>query len=87
MKPRPTQAMQQLIEEIQSALPFGLSEHDICAGVCVGCPKKSMEYISSEIDYWQCRLANNETPTLGDISDLARIGKKVYRAMAKNNLI
>jgi len=79
--------MRKLIAEIKMALPFGISEHDICAGVCIGCPKKSMEYISSEIDYWECRLANDEAPTLGDISDLARIGKKVYRAMTKNNLV
>lgn len=86
-KPKAAEAMRLLITQIKNALPFGMSEHDICAGVCVGCPKKSMEYIGSEIDYWECRLANNDNPTLGDISDLARIAKKVHRSMERNNLV
>lgn len=87
MKPDTTQAMHILIEQIKSALPFGVPEHEICAGVCVGCPKKLMEYISSEVEYWECKLENDEKPSLLDLSDLARVGSKVHRSMVKNKLV
>jgi len=87
MKPDTTTAMKILIKQIKVALPFDMPEHEICAGKCVGCPKKMMEYIGFEIDYWQCKLDNDEIPTFGDINDLARIAKKVYRSMAKNKLV
>ena len=87
MKPDTTQAMHILIEQVKSALPFTVPEHEICAGVCVGCPKNLMEYISSEVEYWECKLENNEKPSLLDISDLARVGSKVHRSMVKNKLV
>jgi len=87
MKPNTSIAMQRLIEQIQSALPFEMPEHEICAGKCVGCPKKMLEYIGSELDHYQCQLNNEIHPTLGEISDLARIAKKVHRNMAKNSLV
>jgi len=86
MKPNTSTAMKLLIEQIQNALPFEKSEHEICAGKCVGCPKKMLEYMGSELDHYQCQLANEATPTLGEINDLARIAKKVHRNMARNNL-
>jgi hypothetical protein len=87
MKPNTSVAMQTLIEQIQSVLPFEMPEHEICAGKCVGCPKKMLEYIGSELDHYQCQLNNNVTPTLNELSDLARIAKKVHRNMARNNLV
>lgn len=87
MKPNTATAMQILITQIQTALPFDKSEHEICAGKCVGCPKKMLEYMGGELDHYQCQLNNSETPTLGEISDLARIAKKVHRNMARNDLV
>jgi len=87
MKPNTSKAMKMLIEQIHDALPFEKPEHEICAGKCVGCPKKMLGYIGSELDHYQCQLDNEETPTLGEISDLARIAKKVHRNMAKNSLV
>lgn len=87
MKPNTSTAMKMLIEQIHDALPFEKPEHEICAGKCVGCPKKMLEYIGSELDHYQCQLDNEESPTLGEISDLARIAKKVHRNMAKNSLV
>ncbi len=87
MKPDTSTAMQILIKEIQTALPFEKPEHEICEGKCVGCPKKMLEYIGSELDHHQCQLDNNEKPTLGELSDLARVAKKVHRNMTRNNLV
>lgn len=79
--------MKMLIEQIQTALPFEKPEHEICAGKCVGCAKKMLEYMGSELDHYQCQLDNGATPTLGEISDLARVAKKVQRNMVRNNLV
>jgi len=87
MKPNTSIAMKMLIEQIQVALPFEKPEHEICAGKCIGCPKKMLEYIGSELDHYQCQLDNAEIPTLGEISGLAIIAKKVHRNMAKNHLV
>jgi len=87
MKPNTSMAMKTLIEQIQTALPFEMPELEICAGKCVGCPKKMLEYIGSELDHYQCQLDNEEIPTLAEISDLARIAKKVHRNMARNELV
>ncbi len=35
----------------------------------------------------QCQLENKDPPILGEISDLARIAKKVHRNMARNNRV
>lgn len=87
MKPNTSTAMKMLIGQIHAALPFEKPEHEICAGKCVGCPKKMLEYIGSELDHYQCQLDNEEIPSLSDISGLARIAKKVHRNMARNNLV
>lgn len=79
--------MKMLIEQVQSALPFERPEHEICAGKCVGCPKKMLEYMGSELDHYQCQLDNEVIPSLGEISDLARVAKKVHRSMARNSLV
>tara|TARA_R110002167_G_scaffold5436_3_gene25580 strand:- start:106522 stop:106788 length:267 start_codon:yes stop_codon:yes gene_type:complete len=86
-KPNTSTAMKMLIEQIQTALPFEKSEHEICAGKCVGCAKKMLEYMGSELDHYQCQLNNEETPTLGEISNLANIAKKVHRNMVRNSLV
>ena len=87
MKPNTSTAMKLLIHQIQTALPFEKPEHEICAGKCVGCAKKMLEYMGSELDHYQCQLNNEETPTLGEISNLARIAKKVHRNMVRNSLV
>tara|TARA_R110002050_G_scaffold129250_8_gene250778 strand:+ start:3070 stop:3336 length:267 start_codon:yes stop_codon:yes gene_type:complete len=86
-KPNTSTAMKLLIEQIKEALPFEKPEHEICEGKCVGCAKKMLEYMGSELDHYQCQLDNGEIPTLGELNDLARIAKKVHRNMVKNNLV
>ena len=87
LKPNTQVAMQQLIEQINDVMPFGMSEAEICAGKCLGCPKKLVEYISSEIDHHQATLDSGDKPSLADISDLARIATKVRRSLARNGLV
>ncbi len=87
MKPNPEQAMEGLIGEIKQAMPFGMSEAEICSGICHGCPKKLLEFLDTEIEYWEVMLANGEKPNFGDIHRLARSSKKIHASLKKNNLV
>lgn len=87
LKPRPPQAMEQLICQIKEAIPFGMPEAEICARDCFGCPKKLLEYLDTELEFWESELASGETPTLGDIDRLAKSSKKIYKALKKNDLV
>ncbi|MBL4910181.1 MAG: hypothetical protein JKX78_09265 [Alteromonadaceae bacterium] len=87
MKPDPTTAMTVLLQQINDTFPFDKPEAEICAGKCTGCPKKVLEYVSSEVDYYQAQLDDKQTPLLGDISRLALIAKKSHRSLARNKLV
>ena len=87
MKPNAKTAMILLLQEINHTFPFATPEAEICAGKCVGCPKKVLEYLSSEVDYYQAQLDNEQTPLLGDISRLALVAKKSHRSLSRNKLV
>ena len=87
MKPTTTEAMTTLLNQINKALPFGMAEAEICAGKCIGCPKKLMEYMSMEVDYWQCRLEQNDAPDLAEFTNFANRSKRIYKSLSKNGLV
>lgn len=87
MKPNTQTAMQELIEQVRGAIPFDMPEADICTGKCVGCPKKLLEFLDQELDDWESRLQDEETPKLGEITRLAKTSKKVHKALARNGLV
>ena len=87
MKPNPPTAMQNLITQVRGEFPFTVPEAQICAGKCVGCPKKLLELVDTELCDWESRLANGETPLLGDISRLAKLCKNIRRGLVRNNLL
>jgi hypothetical protein len=87
LKPKAPEAMEQLIGQIKEAIPFGMPEAEICARDCFGCPKKLLEYLDTELEFWESELASGETPTLGDIDRLAKSSKKIYKALKKNDLV
>lgn len=84
MKPdRPT-AMHNLLNQIENALPLGLPETELCAGTCVGCPKKLNEFMLGEMDFWRDAMARGDVPSLGDIKRLARSAQKIHHVFSKN---
>ena len=87
MKPKASAAMHQLIEQVRLEFPFTLPEAQICAGKCVGCPKKLLELADTELSDWEVRLANNEQPLLGDISRLGKLCKNIRRGLVRNDLL
>lgn len=87
MKPDRRTAMQNLIKQVRTEFPFTLPEAQICAGRCVGCAKKLLELADTELCDWENRLENKETPTLGDISRLAKLCKNIRRGLVRNDLL
>ncbi|MGB2740807.1 MAG: hypothetical protein WBC60_09680 [Cognaticolwellia sp.] len=87
MKPDRHTAMSILIKQVRDDFPFTLPEAQICAGKCVGCAKKLLELADTELSDWEVRLANNEQPTFGDISRLAKLCKNIRRGLVRNELV
>lgn len=86
-KPSPRIAMQNLIDEARSTLPFDLPETQVCDGICNGCSKKLLDYLDGELLDWQTRLEQGEEPKLGELSALGRTSQKIYRVIKRNGLI
>jgi hypothetical protein len=87
MKPCTRIAMQDLINEVRQHIPFELSLADTCSDNCNGCSVKLLEFLDMELNDWQRRLDQHETPNFGDIKRLANMSKKIYKALQKNCLV
>ncbi len=87
MKPNTTVAMQQLIEQIRTALSMDHINNEICTGQCKVCPTKLVEYINMELENWEYRLQNGEIPNFKDLSKLAKTSHKVYKALDSRGLL
>ena len=87
MKPDTQTAMRDLIRQVRTAMPFSDPAAQECPDLCKGCTPKLLAQLESELDDWQQRLREGETPTLGDIDRLAKMSKKIYRVLQENGLI
>ncbi|WP_077341728.1 hypothetical protein [Pseudocolwellia agarivorans] len=86
-KPDCVSAMKNLITEVREEFPFTTPEANICGISCVGCPKKLLEIVDTELCDWEAKLNNNVVPKLGEISKLAKLCKNVRRGLKRNGLI
>ncbi len=87
MKPDRRKAMQELINTARETFPFESEEANICTGQCNSCSFKLLEYLDTELEGWEYRLRNKETPSFGDIKKLANTSKKIYHVLDKLNLV
>jgi len=89
MKPDIRTAMQNLIFEIHKSIPFNTPNTDMCAddSSCQGCSMKLLEYLSIELQNWQQRLDDGETPNFGDLARLEKTGKTIHKTLKRNGLI
>ena len=86
-KPDCTSAMQDLISQVRNDFPFTVSEANICGISCIGCPKKLLELVDTELCEWEGKLNAGEIPKLGDISRLGKLCKNVRRGLKRNALV
>jgi len=79
--------MRRLIAQIRNLMPFDTPEAQRCADSCSGCSAKLLAYLETEIDSWETRLAEGEQPSFGDLSRLARTGRKIHAVLLRNGLV
>jgi hypothetical protein len=87
MKPDTRTAMGRLLAQVRAAIPFEAPQSRVCTGACDGCSRKLLDFLEGELDDWERRLAAGESPTLGDLSRLARTSRKVYAVLERNGLV
>jgi hypothetical protein len=87
MKPDTRTAMTLLIGRIRAGIPLDRPGARVCTGNCNGCSMKLLDYLDSELQGWERRLADGERPNLGDLSGLARTARKIHRVLARNGLV
>ncbi|WCE30249.1 hypothetical protein PK654_02900 [Vibrio sp. SCSIO 43137] len=88
-KPDCKTAMLQLIEQVKQELPLYESDTFICGpeGHCIGCPKKLLELVDSELTYWQHSIESGNVPNFEEISRFGKLCKNVRRGLVRNNLV
>ncbi|WDE02414.1 hypothetical protein [Thalassomonas actiniarum] len=86
-KPDATTAMQNLIIQVRNDFPFNVPEANICGISCIGCPKKLLEIVDTELCDWEIKLGNDVVPKLGEISRLGKLCKNVRRGLKRNGLV
>ncbi|HCH00525.1 MAG TPA: hypothetical protein DEV85_01365 [Vibrio sp.] len=88
-KPDRTEAMQLIIDEAKKTFPLYEEETFVCGteGNCIGCPKKLMELVDSELCYWESALKRGVTPQFDEIRRFGKLCKNVKRGLVRNNIL
>lgn len=79
--------MQQLIAQVRTNMPFDSYEANLCTGQCNGCAKKLLDYLDAELEDWEYRLKDGDSPDFGEINRIAKTSHKIYRVLQKYELI
>lgn len=74
VKPDRMSAMRNIIEQVKAELPIYESETFVCGpeGKCIGCPKKLLEMVDSELSYWESAMDRASRLSLMKSADLAK---------------
>lgn len=86
-KPDRSTAMLNIINEVRNDFPLTDPEANICGTSCIGCPKKLLELVDTELCHWEAEIDHGEVPTFGDIARLAKLCKNVRRGLKRNGLV
>ncbi|MDD9174764.1 MULTISPECIES: hypothetical protein [Aliivibrio] len=86
-KPDLKTAMRNIIELVKADFPFDAPEAQICGDTCVGCPRKLIELVESELLYWESYIERGETPNFSEIDKFAKLCKNVRRGLVRNGIL
>ncbi|KKD58054.1 hypothetical protein RN22_23080 [Grimontia sp. AD028] len=88
-KPTRMDAMKQIIEQVKQELPLYESDTFVCGpeGNCIGCPKKLLEMVDSELSYWESAMSRGITPQFDEIRRFGKMCNNVRRGLVRNNII
>ena len=79
--------MLNIINLVKDDFPFEDPSVQICGDTCVGCPKKLLELVESEIMHWEYVIEQDELPNLTEISRFAKLCKNVRRGLVRNGIL
>lgn len=84
-KPDRLTAMQQIIDAVQQEFPLYQQDTFVCGpnNTCVGCPKKLMELVDSELSYWQHPYHPRSTNST-DLANCAKTCAALWCAMVES---
>ncbi|MGS0691618.1 hypothetical protein [Shewanella sp. 0m-4] len=88
-KPDRATAMLNIIEQVKQELPLYEPETFVCGpdGSCIGCPKKLIELVDSELSYWESAISNGRTPQFDEIRRFGKLCSSVKRGLARNGVL
>ncbi|WP_219011998.1 hypothetical protein [Shewanella algae] len=78
--------MRSLLSEIRRCIPLDLPEASLCGGKCLGCSKKMLEMLDTEVCFWEFRL-DDEVPGLADLKSLQRLAERTHKILKRNQLV
>lgn len=88
-KPDRKTAMLELIKQVKAEFPLYEPSTFICGANtdCQGCPKKLLELVDSEINYWEHAIARGVIPSFDQLRRFGKMCLGVRRGLARNNLL
>lgn len=89
IKPNRTLAMKLIIDQAKRELPLYEPDTFVCGieGKCIGCPKKLMELVESELSYWEHTISRGIAPNFDDIRRFGKLCTNVKRGLVRNNIL
>ncbi|MGF1766893.1 hypothetical protein L4D06_05850 [Enterovibrio makurazakiensis] len=88
-KPTRMDAMKNIIEQVKMELPLYEPETFVCGpdNSCIGCPKKLLELVDSELSYWESEMSRGISPQFDDIRRFGKLCTNVRRGLVRNNIL
>ncbi|WP_375749324.1 hypothetical protein [Vibrio sp. HN007] len=89
VKPDRITAMRSIIEQAKQELPLYEEDTFVCGteNNCIGCPKKLMELVDSELSYWENSINRGISPNFDDIRRFGKLCTNVRRGLVRNNIL
>ncbi|TOI57433.1 hypothetical protein CGI58_00105 [Vibrio parahaemolyticus] len=87
-KPDRMTAMRNIIDQVKAELPIYEPETFVCGpeGQCIGCPKKLLEMVDSELSYWESAMERGIVPQFDEIRRFGKMCMNVRRGLVRNNV-
>lgn len=88
-KPDRITAMQQIIDAVKQEFPLYQPDTFKCGpdNTCIGCPKKLMELVDTDLSYWQYQIDRGIPPTFDELYSFGKMCKNIRRALVRNGRI
>ena len=88
-KPDRITAMREIIEAVKAEFPIYSPDTFVCGpdNSCIGCPKKLMELVDSDLSYWENSINRGIAPTFEELRRFGKLCKNVKRGLIRNNRI